>query len=258
MSGYLKSYQYNDLLEFISKGRDKISRKVENNTYVRIELDGYHIQWIKVKFHNTDLGTIFADNTIILNSGGWQTFTTKDRFNKILDHTEFRIYQEKGIWYVYRLPFSTNECYGFKDGIQINPDNTIENYLEDVRELEKRRKQITNYVKRFINALVTGKVESPNSGDCWFCAMRDSSSNIPLGESTGDISHLESHIKESYYVGSLLYRAIELYPISQYAMWELSDIWQNGNLPNDKFSILSNQVNYSLKKYLFSQFNLPN
>jgi len=258
MSSYLKDYRYHNLLDFILSGRNKTSRKIENNTIARIELDDYDIQLIKVKLHNTDIGTIFANNTIILNSGGWMTFTTKDRMNKILNHTEFRIYQENGIWYVYRLPFSLNECYGYQDNIQINPNGTIENYLPDVRELEKKRKQITSYVKRFIRALVTGKVESPNAGDCWYCAMRDSSSNIPLGESTGDISHLESHMKENYFVGSLLWRAIELYPVSQYAMWELGDIWQKGKLPNDRFSVLSDQVSYSLKKYLFSRFNLPN
>lgn len=249
MNSYLRSYKYHDCIDFISGGRDKINRKVENNTYIRLQENE-----VIVKFHYTDIATIQMDNTIILNSGGYQTFTTKDRFNKILNHTPFRIYQELGIWYIRN--YQTNEIYGYADNMRINPDNTVSGYADNIKELEKTRKRIKKYAKKFISALVKGEVESPNAGECWHCLMRDNKTNIPLGESLQDTSHLESHFEDNYFVGSLLYRAVELYPVSQYAMMELGDIWQNGNIP-DRFIVLPNQAYKSLVKYLYSQFNLP-
>ena len=81
--------EYIQALKVIGK-RD--SKKVGNNTYmIRLGSD------IGIRLHNTVVVTIHPDNTYTLNSGGWQTVTTKDRINQ---YSPIRVYQSKSIWYV--------------------------------------------------------------------------------------------------------------------------------------------------------------
>jgi hypothetical protein len=54
-------------------------RKLGNNTWL-VRQD----ERIAVKLHQTYILTYTPDNRIILNSGGWETVTTKDRMNKML------------------------------------------------------------------------------------------------------------------------------------------------------------------------------
>lgn len=241
-------YTYNELSDFIAHGRSKIDRKIENNTMARLGEDR-----IVIRFHSTDIAQILQDNTIILNSGGYKTFTTKDRMNKILPNP-FRIYQNAGIWYIWN--YITKVEYPYIDGITINPDSSITNYGVNPQELIKLRNRIKTYSKGFVTALCKGKVNKPYPGDCFYCVMRNVSSNIPLGESCKDVDHLLSHFREKYYVGSLLYRAIELYPMSLFANSELCEIWYDESIP-DRFIVLPQQAYKSLVKYLYSQFDLP-
>jgi hypothetical protein len=59
------------------------------------------------------------------------------------------------------------------------------------REVERIKKRIETYLDGYIKALVKG-MPMPGNGDCWYCLMK-----MP-----GD-SHLDSHMKERYYVPSL-------------------------------------------------------
>lgn len=75
--------------------KGKTSRKIGNNTYMSLE-EGI----IRIRLHGTDVVTIYRDNSINLNSGGWRTVTTKDRMNKYLS-PPWRVVQEKFEWYVW-------------------------------------------------------------------------------------------------------------------------------------------------------------
>ena len=93
--------------------------KVANNTYKRVEKDGT----IVYRLHRTDIVTIKPNGRVTLNSGGWLSPTTKDRFNMILDiHTRqggswFSVYSDKGQWMINGVPYF--------DGIEIRSDGTI-------------------------------------------------------------------------------------------------------------------------------------
>ena len=66
----------------------------------------------KVRLWNTDIATIDPKNSsVTLNTGGYTTNTTKDRLNRVLNGTRYRIYQQSGRWYVSKpdggvIPFS--------------------------------------------------------------------------------------------------------------------------------------------------------
>lgn len=242
-------YDYNSLSEHIRKGKSRVERKIDNNTIARFVGDN-----IIVRFHNTDIGEFLPDNTLILNSGGYKTYTTKDRINDLLPNG-IRLYQESGLWW---LSHNWSDKIPFCDGIMILPDGTITGYVDNSTNDTKLRKDIKKYAKGFVKALISGEVARPYAGDCFYCYMREVSSSNPLGEVTDNTDHLLSHFEEKYFVGSLLYRAIELYPMCQIAQYGLYELWENNTIPDKWYSsILSDNAYKSLVKYLYSEFNLP-
>ena len=73
--------------------RNANRRKVGNNTYAEI----LHDNSVGIMLHSTYVVKIHPDNTVTLQSGGWQTSTTKDRINQ---YSPVRVYQKKYQWFV--------------------------------------------------------------------------------------------------------------------------------------------------------------
>lgn len=76
----------------------------------------------------------------------------------------------------------------------------------------KTREEVEKYAGDFIEALCDGKVDADMQGDCLYCMARCAEGpdkGKPMGECMGDTTHIDSHIEEPYYVGSLLVRACE-------------------------------------------------
>ncbi len=71
-----------------------LNRKGHTNIFGQ---DGFTV----VKLYATDV-VKFNDSTIILNSGGWLTATTKQRMKQASKDFQlgFNVYQEKGNWFV--------------------------------------------------------------------------------------------------------------------------------------------------------------
>ena len=77
---------------------------------------------------NGDLATIYHEtaiytknrNTVTLNSGGWETVTTKRRINQCFerDNLPYKVYQKVGIWYVYDA--NTDNSMLFRDGMVLS------------------------------------------------------------------------------------------------------------------------------------------
>lgn len=89
--------------------RNANRRKVGNNTYAEILSDNT----VAIKLHNTYVVKINPNGTYTLNSGGWQTSTTKDRINQ---YSPVRVYQRKFEWYI-----SLNgKEYPFMDGMVVS------------------------------------------------------------------------------------------------------------------------------------------
>lgn len=247
-------YTYESLYAQIMSGKSKYERKIAHNTVARLESDN-----IIIRFHDTDIGVYAPNGDISLFSGGWHTFTTKERLNDIIPN-QFRLYQERGIWYIYE--YETQTSYIYQDGITFKP-NGLGGYLvtnagtnEEEKRIKELRKTIHKYVTSYIASLISGKIPAPDAGDCWYCMMITENGNT-LGESFGDLDHLTSHFEERYYVPSLFYRAIQVFPVSQMSMWALGKLWQSKeSLSKWESDILEEQGKSSLQKYLLRQFQL--
>lgn len=88
--------------------RNANRRKIGNNTYAEILPDGS----VGIMLHSTYVVKIHEGDLYTLNSGGWQTVTTKDRINQ---YSPKRVYQRDFTWYV---NMNGNE-YPFMDGMVV-------------------------------------------------------------------------------------------------------------------------------------------
>ncbi len=182
-------------------------RKVANNTYARLEDDGR----IVVKYHDTDILTFFPNGEVEYQSGGWLTYTTKERFNSFGAHG-VRIYQERGRWYMHVGPWDTGTTSDYYDGMRVR---FIDDHVELVTEArhsgdpdKKIKAAIDRYVKLYTDEKLAELVETNGAGDCWYCQMRVAGTETPLGEHTGDHDHLLSHVEERYVMINLAYNAV--------------------------------------------------
>jgi hypothetical protein len=88
-----KTMTHAEAVKMVRGKRNADRRKVGNNTYAEILSDGT----VGIKLHNTYVVKIHEDGTYTLNSGGWQTLTTKDRINQ---YSPRKVYQRNFQWYV--------------------------------------------------------------------------------------------------------------------------------------------------------------
>jgi len=247
---------YQTANKFLTEPRNKASKKIANNTcLVRESQDE-----IAVKLHDTNVVTFHKDGSIVLNSGGWKTVTTKSRINQYND--KVNIGQVNSVWYVH---FNRDgRYYGkseliFQDGMKISEAGEVTGALPVgyVKIIQKHKKAINGYISKYLDKLFAGKLPQPGPGDCWYCSMRTES-----GQSLGDISgndHIKQHIKENYHVPSLLMNAIEKHPVAPVAKWSLAYIWGDEPLetmPEYIKNFAKESFRKSMRAYLYHEFNI--
>ena len=113
---------YAEAKEMMVRSRDG-RRKLANNTYL-IE------QWepstesilYAVRLHATDVVTLHPDGSYTLDSGGWDTPTTKERINRF---APVAVWAEKRKWRIAprREPGAAdwNRAVAFQDGMRVLP-----------------------------------------------------------------------------------------------------------------------------------------
>lgn len=201
---------------YLSKGKDTTNRPApknnghSNNTRI-LKWNEMDATIYGIKLHNTVIIRYHTNGNIVIDTDGWKTVTTRDRINYYTPEW-ISVWQEKFIWYV----GFKGKTYLFKDGMKFNPlieevtlnDKLIKPYSkEEVKAQKKLKKQVDDYVKAFIEKFINHKIERPGPGDCFLCSLKEKKSEKSWGDSDKD--HILSHIKEKYYVPSLLNNAIE-------------------------------------------------
>jgi hypothetical protein len=71
------------------QGRCKYRRKLANNTYLERNYERYRLHteqdpYIAVRLHNTEIIRFYPDGRVRVNTGGWNTITTRDRLNRFM------------------------------------------------------------------------------------------------------------------------------------------------------------------------------
>jgi len=168
----------------------KLAKIIDNNT-LKIE---YADNTIAIRLHDTDILT-FVKNKIIVNSGGWDTPTTRDRINK---YSPLRIYRDKGLPYI--------NGFSFYDGIIFNKEGKLlsKKKPHNTKKINKLKAQIKGYC----NLITKDNLPLPSNGDCWFCLMITDKGET-LGDTISNTDHLFQHIKEGYLHGSILVNSMK-------------------------------------------------
>ena len=163
-----------------------------------------------VRLHDTDIIVINRDNRYTLNTGGWRTYTTKERINRF---SPARIWQANNIWYIGTQSGERIFCEGIvvdRNGEPLNPDR-----LRDPKGVERVKRKLDRKVNEYINGFVahviTHGLPEPSGGDCWGCFFQRK--DAPRGHiygTTMGVDHFFSHMEEDtpYYVPSLVWNAI--------------------------------------------------
>ena len=211
------------------------ARKLANNTYLVIRNDGGYA----VKLHNTEIVIHYPDR-VVLDSGGWQTRTTKDRINTF---SRINVSQSKGVWSANGLPYA--------DGITFFNDGTTTGQGVDHKATIKQRNAVKAYAKKYVKALAAGKVPAPSMGDCWGCCMVSDDGQNPIGGA----DHIHSHIKENYFVPSLLNRCKDR--LSQVACWYIASKWQGSTESFFYEDIALTQIESAIKHFCLKELGLP-
>jgi hypothetical protein len=114
-------------------GRNKGSRKLENNTYlIRVDKNT-----IAVQLHHTNVVTFHKDGRIILRTGGWQTVTTKDRLN---NYSPVRVFQRDYEWFV-AFP-KADGGYDWKNAIEFESGMDVRHNPVAVNRLRQTMKDM--------------------------------------------------------------------------------------------------------------------
>lgn len=270
MAKHLRTWK--DAQEVLGK-RD--SRKVANNTYLKRTGEDE----ISLLLHSTYIVRWTRGVGCLLNSGGWRTYTTKERMNRF---SPFSVRSDRGTWWCSHRATRRIGDYEpvnptrwvFEDGITLHEDGTVSGAGEDPTKDTKLRKKIKGYCAKFMDALEGGKVPAPSGGDCWYCCMVRSDTGKPLGERVDTLhpdgtitqerntDHLTSHMQESYYVPSLLVNALKAGPCSRSMWWYLGSFWDTTLDPSKKAYFLTGhgnerpRVEKCLRKYISRQLGL--
>jgi hypothetical protein len=84
---------YAEAISTVRGKTNRNTRKVGNNTYAYIQADGS----VAIELHGTNVVVIYPDDSVMLNSGGWRTVTTKKRINQ---YSPVKVYQKNHEWYL--------------------------------------------------------------------------------------------------------------------------------------------------------------
>ncbi len=186
-----------------------------------------------VKYQSTDVVIYHPDGSIELNSGGWQTLTTKAR---ITEYAPIALWSDRGIWYVSEKGGGWQDRQTsrrlYVDGLIILPGGGLHGpgglELEDPARAEGFKRRLDRMIAKYIAgyAREVCKPEpfgEPGPGDCLLCQIALSHAMGqpgPVGmtgrlhpggrleDTTGQrdpfgLDHLLEHCAEGYYVPGL-------------------------------------------------------
>lgn len=230
-SGYLPvKMDYAYLKEWMG---NRPTKKVAHNTYAQRDGDVIHIT-----YHMNEIATLSSE-TLWISNCGWQTLTTKERLNWFTRPHGFSIWQENNNWFVGSQQgkigiFHTSATL---DLVTMTWFGLLP--LED-KTRNKAIARIKKFAKAYVTKLLDGKMETPSQGDCWFCYM-----DLP-----DQWDHLNEHIKEKYYVPSLIMRAIKFKGVSHVAEWAMVAGLHQKKPESWMLSVASDQLYASLWSYM--------
>jgi len=120
----------------------------------------------RTRLHGTDVVREFPDGTAIIETGGWNTATTRDRINRALEGTAF-VFTRQGTLYLAK----GGEDRPFVRRVTINPDETVSTDLDQGEAVSYE--YMKPYVERYLDRLRRHGVPVDTAGDPWIPTRPD-------------------------------------------------------------------------------------
>ena len=181
-------FTYKQAGEEFAKARDKTKGKLLADNTRLVAREGY----FAIVYHKTEIVKIYPNDTYELNSGGWHTYSTKERLNTF---SPVNLHADKGLWY-----FNGNI---YEDGIRVDAKGKPVSKVKKASDVEAKKraldKAIKGYITRFCDHLKEEGVDDPGPGDCWLCGLLSG---------MGQTDHLITHMEDDYFVPRLLLEAV--------------------------------------------------
>lgn len=241
---------YEKLNDMFKQGRTPNEMRLDSRGVTRI-IRGEH--QYTVKMWQTNIIIAHQNGHIVLDSGGWWGRpTTRKRFNETLGKIGVYIFQSKKMPYL-RI---NKEIFPFTDGMELQFElmkgYSVEGFdataKKEATKEEKATatliKKISEYAKNFAEKFVNNKISPPFGGDCWCCVANDKLGN----------DHLLSHIKEKYYVPTLLINARNenLGDFSIYVNTIIHN-WLCAKKVEDNLNLTGRAIKKAIEKYLMNR-----
>lgn len=174
-----------DSFRNLSPAETASAKRVARNTWRYFRADGFEC----VRLHGTDVCAT-KGKTVILNSGGWRTVTTKDRMN----YGPARVFSDKGKWVV----SFDGKTAPFFDGMRLPHDlNSVKS-----KRAQKQEERALARMNKFLGKIkALAVLPEPEAGDCFICRFV-----TKAGSKAGTCIH--DHIREGYIHGSLFVAAM--------------------------------------------------
>ena len=189
---YKRSIDFKNFADVEALLTNRGQRKIGNNTYLRRR----DAASIGLQYHATDVVT-FTPSGLVLTSGGWQTVTTKERINWVLESIGLYCLQNKGNWYISTNRQDKTTWTAFHDGICISYKGKVRANATTQSKETTRRARIIKLINAYLKGFSWDKCGNVR-GDCFCCQFQ-----------MKDNDHLESHLKEKYYMVSLVINALK-------------------------------------------------
>lgn len=114
----------------------------------------------KIRLHDTDIMTFLPDGRIELNTGGFNTKTTRERMNSFLPRG-FNVFTQKGVIHA-RTPWDTVK---FRETVTIDPAKQVVKSDLSEKAADKLERLISDYMKTYKQKGLPTVEES--GGDPW-------------------------------------------------------------------------------------------
>lgn len=197
------------------------SRLVARNTVEWTDSEGVR----RIRLHDTDILTFPPRGGFTIETGGWNTHTTRDRLNDFLP-AGFRVYTERGQLWLYIG--DSNPWHGegrrvpFRERITIGPRGAVKSDTgARNKEAERDRKLIDGYMAKARKLAKAGELPEPGPGDPL----------IPVDPATGKYAehYMREWLREKYIFGSMIRAAYRFAGMTDFGIqWTLYDKRQGG------------------------------
>lgn len=145
----------------ILTGRCKTRRKLENNTYLWRDSEDSCV--VSIRLHATDILTFYQSGRIQVDTGGWNTLTTRDRINRYLPKP-WHVYSEHGATILSNYSYWTeskpkrgvervleNSATILANGL-VSGGQDAQEFREEIRRMDNSRRREANRLRYWLRA----------------------------------------------------------------------------------------------------------